>query len=157
MGWLTKYRSRRRRRAAAREITGVLDKYAEGVEGKDVAELEREGGWDIEMILTGKAGDGREAAAEFHPRNGLVVVFGGDGTAHEVLGGLNLECCALGVVPAGTGNVLAKELRMARRPDGAAAQLLSARTARLDVGLCNGRRFICVFGAGLDAQAVYRD
>ncbi|MHC4591585.1 MAG: diacylglycerol/lipid kinase family protein [Planctomycetota bacterium] len=114
----------------------------------------RAAGHEVESILTRRAGEGREAAASQALSNALIVAFGGDGTVNEVLNGADLGRCALAVVPAGTGNVLAKELGMSRRPLKAVRQILAGGLVTLDVGVCNGRRFACMFGAGLDASVV---
>jgi YegS/Rv2252/BmrU family lipid kinase len=108
----------------------------------------------VEEVVTQFAGHGRQSANNHGSRHALVVAFGGDGTFNEVLNGADLERSTLAIVPAGTGNVLAKELGMARHPLRAARQLMRGRLVRLDVGRCNGRRFICIFGAGVDASVV---
>ncbi len=119
-----------------------------------VAAAMRRGGWNVEELLTRDSGDAREAVAAMDGSRPLAVAFGGDGTFNELLNGADLARCTLAIIPAGTGNVLAKELGMSRLPGRAARQLLKGRTARFDVGLCNGRKFISVFGAGVDARAV---
>ncbi|KPK57421.1 MAG: hypothetical protein AMK73_10185 [Planctomycetes bacterium SM23_32] len=116
-------------------------------------EFNRAGFW-VEELVTQFAGHGRQSANSHGCRHALVVAFGGDGTFNEVLNGADLESSTLAVIPAGTGNVLANELGMAGHPLRAVRQLLRGRLVRLDVGLCNGRRFICIFGAGLDAAVV---
>ncbi|MGD2174083.1 MAG: YegS/Rv2252/BmrU family lipid kinase [Candidatus Brocadiaceae bacterium] len=108
----------------------------------------------VRVVRTRDAGDGRRAVSGLEAPNALAVAFGGDGTFNELLNGADLGRCTLAIVPAGTGNVLAKELGMSRRPSSAARQLINGRRAALDVGLCNGRRFVSVFGAGLDGRAV---
>jgi len=113
-----------------------------------------EAGWSVEAVVTQCAGHARELAANHGYDNALVVAFGGDGTVNEVLNGLAFERSTLGIVPAGAGNVLAKELGLSWQPLEAVRQLLNGRVVRFDVGVCNGRRFGCVFGAGVDAWAV---
>jgi YegS/Rv2252/BmrU family lipid kinase len=110
-------------------------------------------GCHLETLMTRRAGDAKEAAAAAGP-NSLVVAFGGDGTYNEVLNGADLEGVTLAVIPAGAGNVFAKELGMSWHPLQAARQLLRGHVVRLDVGALNGRRFASVFGAGIDAWVV---
>ncbi len=119
-----------------------------------VARAIRPIGRELEVVVTGDAGDARAAAARLQTRRSLAVAFGGDGTVHELLNGADLTRCALSVIPAGTGNVLAKELGMAGNPLRAVRQLLEGRLVQFDLGVCNGQRFIAVFGAGVDARAV---
>jgi diacylglycerol kinase (ATP) len=119
-----------------------------------VLEEFRAAGCEVEGSVTRKAGDSRAAAAGVSEDRTLVVAFGGDGTVNDVLNGAALDRTVLAVIPAGTGNVMAKELRMAGHPIEAVRQILAGRPVRLDVGVCNGRRFACMFGAGLDAAIV---
>ena len=109
-------------------------------------------GIDTHAVVTRKAGDAREAASGV--ADGLILSFGGDGTFNEVLNGADLERCVLGVLPAGTGNVLAKELGLLDNPISAVGQLAEGGLAHLDLGVCNGRRFISMCGAGADAYIV---
>ncbi len=118
-----------------------------------VAGAFRSAGVSVDALVTGKAGDAGGAAAGA-PAGAVIVAFGGDGTVNEALNGADLRRNALAVIPAGTGNVLAKELRMSRRPLEAVGQLLRGRVVPVDVGECNGRRFVCCFGAGIDAQII---
>src|SRR5262245_66652190 len=66
----------------------------------------------------------------------------------------------LGVLPAGTANVLATELGLGSRLATAARRLGRAVERRVAVGrLCDARgiarHFVCMGGAGLDAKIVY--
>ncbi len=123
---------------------------------ESVALALRRRGASVEMVRTRGPGDGRETAGQLDGDHCLVLAVGGDGTFNEILNGADLERCTLGVVPAGTGNVLAKELGMAWEAERAVGQLCSGGPARLDVGRCNGRRFISVFGAGVDGDIIRR-
>ena len=113
-------------------------------------------GGRVELLHTRWAGDGGATAGELDGDHCLVLAVGGDGTFNEILNGADLERCTLGVVPAGTGNVLAKELGMSMFAERAVRQLCAGRPVRLDAGRCNGRRFISVFGAGVDGDIVRR-
>jgi len=108
----------------------------------------------VEVVVTGRPGDARDAVGELCGEGALALAVGGDGTFNEMLNGAPLETCTLGIIPAGTGNVLAKELGVSRRAARAVRQLLCGRVRRLDLGVCNGRRFASMFGAGVDARAV---
>jgi YegS/Rv2252/BmrU family lipid kinase len=112
-------------------------------------------GAPVESTVTDAPGDARNAAAEVPGEKPLLVAFGGDGTFNEVLNGADLDRAVLGLIPAGTGNVLAKELGTSLKPRRAARQLVEGRTVRYDVGECNGQLFACMFGAGFDARVVH--
>jgi len=111
---------------------------------------------DCEQVLTRGPGEAtalaREAARQGYD---LVIAAGGDGTVHEVLNGLAETETAMGVIPLGTENILAREIRMPRRGLGAACQALaSGRTVRVDVGRLPQRYFVLMAGLGFDAQVV---
>jgi diacylglycerol kinase (ATP) len=92
-------------------------------------------GWIVNIEPTQCAGDGtriaREAAA-----NGvnIVVAAGGDGTVNEVMNGLVNTNAALGVLPAGTVNIWAREMGLPMDVRQSAAALLQAKWCQIDVG-----------------------
>lgn len=94
---------------------------------------------------------------------GLVVAAGGDGTIAEVAAGLARIPAharpALGVIPIGTANVLARELRLPFAPPSVASALAFRRTRMLWPGLARSqageRLFVQMLGVGLDAQVVH--
>jgi len=111
------------------------------------------GPWpDLDLIETRAPGHARELAAEAAAAGcDLVLVAGGDGTANEVAWGLLGSATALGLVPVGSGNGLARTLRIPLRPTAALRALSNGGVRRMDVGFANGRPFLNVSGAGLDA------
>jgi len=109
---------------------------------------------NLSVVKTSGPGDAERAARDFGTRQGVILVFGGDGTFSEVLNGAHLETCTLGLIPAGAGNVFAKEIGLSWNPREALKQILRGRRIRFDIGLCNGRRFASVFGAGFDGAIV---
>jgi len=98
----------------------------------------------------------REAVAEGAE---MVIAVGGDGTVNEVAQGLLGSGAALGVVPMGSGNGLARALRLPLRPAPALAALEGGARRLMDVGRLNGGLFLNVAGTGFDAvvgAAVHR-
>jgi diacylglycerol kinase (ATP) len=81
----------------------------------------------------------------------LVVAWGGDGTINEVASALAFDEVPLGIVPSGSGNGLARELGVSRRPERALADALAASPRPLDVGEINDRLFVNIAGLGVDA------
>ena len=106
-----------------------------------------------EVFVTQGRGHARElAAAAVHRGARLVFAWGGDGTINEVASSL-LHCrAALAVVPSGSGNGLARELRVSRRPEQAISEALAAPPRAIDVGEFGGRLFVSVAGVGFDAH-----
>lgn len=89
-----------------------------------------------------------------------VVTFGGDGTVNETAQGLVATDVALGIIPGGTTNVMARTLGIPRDPVEATAfvseRLRSQSTRRIGVGRVNARYFLFCSGIGLDAEVVKR-
>ena len=95
----------------------------------------RAAGWEAEVLATGGPGDARKLA-EYGVAEGVdvVAVFGGDGTTMQAAAGLVGTEVALGVIPGGTGNLLAGNLRIPASPARAAKVLVSARPKPFDLG-----------------------
>jgi YegS/Rv2252/BmrU family lipid kinase len=105
-----------------------------------------------EIAVTERPGHARELAAAAVARGvRLVLAWGGDGTVNEVGTTLAFGPTALGIIPTGSGNGLARSLGIARRPEQAIAEAVRATPRRVDVGELGGRRFLSVAGVGFDA------
>jgi diacylglycerol kinase family enzyme len=90
----------------------------------------------------------------------LIVVAGGDGTINEALDGIAGSDVPLGILPAGTANVLAMEMKLGRDPVKAARLLHEWEPRRISLGELtqpgrDPRRFLLMAGIGLDAHVVY--
>lgn len=109
----------------------------------------------------------RLAAAAVQEGFDTLVAAGGDGTLNEVLNGLadtpgGLAQTRLGVLPLGTVNVFARELRLPRQPLAAWDVVRRGRETRMDLPRAEwsapdgprGRWFCQLAGAGLDARAI---
>lgn len=90
----------------------------------------------------------REAAAEGID---IVVAVGGDGTVNEVARALIHTNTALGIVPCGSGNGLARHLQLPIDPEGAIKMINAGIIKSLDYGTMNGLPFFCTCGMGFDA------
>lgn len=118
-----------------------------------------------EVHLTRGAGDAErlafELAAHGHP---CVVAAGGDGTVNEVIHGISRHNAtvadsaahtALGILPAGTMNVLAYELKLPGRDLEACWQIIQSGSVReIDLWRANDGFFAQLAGVGLDAEIV---
>ena len=107
-------------------------------------------GVDSEVTFTERPGHGRELAADLAGRGfSPIVAWGGDGTVNEVASALMHRDAALGIVPAGSGNGLARELGIGLRPEQALAAAVHGRDRIIDVGELAGRPFVNLAGVGL--------
>lgn len=107
---------------------------------------------DLDVAVTTGPGDAITLARQAAEAGAdLVLAVGGDGTANEAAQGLFDTPTALGIVPVGSGNGLARCLRIPLDPAEALAALEDGLTRPVDVGMANGRPFLNVGGAGFDA------
>ncbi len=119
----------------------------------------RTAGWHAEVLATGGPGDARRLA-EYGVREGVdvVAVFGGDGTTMQAAAALVGTDVALGVIPGGTGNLLAGNLRLPASPARAAEVLVRGTARRFDLGRMerpDGVHYFAVAcGAGMDARVM---
>jgi len=88
----------------------------------------------------------------------LILVAGGDGTINEVVNAMVGSKVPLGILPAGTANVLAMEMGLGSNLERAAAKLAECEPVRISVGRLHGkkgsRHFLLMAGVGLDARIV---
>ncbi len=82
----------------------------------------------------------------------IVVAVGGDGTVNEVGSGLLLSKSALGILPFGSGNGLARHMNIPMDTVKAIRLLNKPGFAVIDAGEANGKPFFCTAGLGFDAQ-----
>lgn len=129
----------------------------------DVASQLRSLGLDVELKLTGAPGEATEIAARA-ARNGSsdVIVAGGDGTINEAIQGLAGSKARLAIIPRGTGNVLARELKLPLDDEQATVVAARGNARRIHLGLAIDettgakRFFVLMAGIGLDASVVRR-
>jgi diacylglycerol kinase (ATP) len=116
--------------------------------------------WEAQGLLAGievviprgpdeMAAQARQAADEGHHR---VLVAGGDGAVHHALQGIAGTGCALGIVPLGSGNDLARALGLPGDPWRAARLALEGPPRSVDLGRVGSRWFAGIAGIGLDAE-----
>lgn len=84
----------------------------------------------------------------------LILVWGGDGTVQRCVDAVAGDAVPLAILPAGTANLVAKNLGIPEDLDEAIDVALYGETRRLDTGMVNGEHFTMMAGAGLDARMV---
>jgi YegS/Rv2252/BmrU family lipid kinase len=119
-------------------------------------------GITVDSIATSGPGHAGELARYAVDRGAdLILVAGGDGTINEAVNGMAHSDVPLGILPAGTANVLANELGIGKSMECAATVLASSLRERVALGLISSetddtrRHFLLMAGAGLDADIVY--
>ena len=115
--------------------------------------LARDLGDDLQLHLTRYHQHASELAREEAERHAdLVIAIGGDGTVNEVATGLLGTQTALGIVPMGSGNGLARHLALPLLTRAALKETLTRPPISMDCGLLNGKPFFTTAGIGFDAE-----
>ena len=126
----------------------------------------RAAGVELDISPTRAASDAG-AQVRMAIRDGFetIIACGGDGTVHDVLQGIAGRDAALGIIPLGTANAMAHDLRLPLSAEGAARALLTADPKRIAVGRIDYREFndlpafrffTVAAGVGVDAHLFYK-
>ncbi len=147
--------SGRRREQRLQQIAGAMAVF-------------RAAGVEVESLATTQVGSATAQTQAAVSNDGFdtVIACGGDGTANEILNGLMLADreATLGVLPFGSGNLLATDLLLPNNVTRAAQALLRYRPRALNPGLMRyqdkagpqQRYFLIAAGVGSDAELMYR-
>lgn len=114
-------------------------------------------GYEVDVRYTERAGHASELAAEA-VENGYegVMAAGGDGTINEVASALCHTGVPLGIIPAGSGNGLARHVGIPIDFDMALKVVAQDHPIDVDYGTLNGKPFFCTMGLGFDAAVSHR-
>lgn len=116
----------------------------------------RRAGYGITEYVTRAPLDATDYARSIRDEAAAVAVWGGDGTVHEVAAGLAGSSAPMLICPAGTENLLAKELRMPSDPRRLVEVLRDEQIGEFDVGTVNDQSFLMIIGVGFDGEVVRR-
>ena len=109
-------------------------------------------GYESSFYKTQGAGDAYTAAVKFRDEKyDIVVAVGGDGTVNQVARGLVNSDTVLGIIPMGSGNGLARHLKLPRFPYRAIDVILHGKAQSIDAGRINDEVFFCTAGIGFEA------
>ncbi len=112
-------------------------------------------GIECDARLTRGSGEASQLARADAYRFDAVFTLGGDGTAMEVVSALAHSDCPVGILPGGTGNVLARTLGTPLSIRRAVASLVQGHARRVDLGrLADGQCFACAAGVGIDSVMI---
>ena len=125
-----------------------------------VVKLLADKGFASKTVFTSpEPGSAAELAGVACAESELVIACGGDGTAHAVLQGVAGTAVALGILPLGTANALARHLRLPLDPLRAMTQLLTYTPTKIALGEVRTstatRLFVVMTGCGPDGALVH--
>ncbi|MDE5868779.1 MAG: diacylglycerol kinase family lipid kinase [Muribaculaceae bacterium] len=110
-----------------------------------------------DIRFTGAPGDATILAQEAIEKGYYgVLACGGDGTVNETARALCGSEVALGIIPMGSGNGLARHLYIPLTIKGAMKVIAEDRVISCDYASANGQPFFCTFGVGFDAEVTYK-
>ena len=123
-----------------KELPELIEQYLD----KDV--------FDARIVCTEYAGHASELAHQFADEGiDIVVAVGGDGTVNEVARSLVHTSTALGIIPCGSGNGLARHLCLPLDMKKAICIINQCKIEAFDYGIINDLPFFCTCGMGFDA------
>ena len=145
-----------RRLSMKKTIVFILNPISGTVSKADIpAKIEQHLDKDLfsyTIAETEYAGHAEEIARQaVQEHTDIVVAIGGDGTVNEVGRGLVDSQTALGIIPCGSGNGLARHLMVPIDTVKAIENLNKCVIHNLDYGLINDHPFFCTCGMGFDA------
>lgn len=112
---------------------------------------------DFDIAFSRGPGHVHELAAEAAEKSYYgVIACGGDGTVNEAATGLIGTATALGIVPTGSGNGLARHIGIPIDIDLSLKIIAENNIINADYGTANGVPFFCTFGVGFDAAVSER-
>ncbi len=107
---------------------------------------------DWKLTYTQHRNHGYEIAKQEKDNFNAIVAVGGDGSVNEIGSALIGSDCALGIIPCGSGNGLARHLGVPLKPDRAIDRIALLHTGKMDTGTVNGIPFLGTCGFGFDAH-----
>ena len=121
-------------------IPGLIDQYLDKTK------------FEYEIAITQYAGHASEIATKAKDDGvDVVVAVGGDGTVNEVARAIVHSNTALGIIPCGSGNGLARHLLLPLNVRKAIDVINRGEVRQLDYGIINEHPFFCTCGMGFDA------
>jgi YegS/Rv2252/BmrU family lipid kinase len=109
--------------------------------------------FDPTTVFTEYAGHGRELTKQFiEDGYKYIIACGGDGTINEVASELVHSNVVFGIMPYGSGNGLARHLRISMSPKRALQQINKHIIKTIDYGMAGDNKFFCTCGTGFDAH-----
>lgn len=113
--------------------------------------------FQLTIEMTQYAGHAAELASKAIAEGyNLVIAVGGDGTINEIASALTFSDVAMGIIPCGSGNGLARHLGIPINAKKAVQHLNQAKINSMDTACINEHRFVNVAGIGFDALIAHQ-
>ena len=118
-----------------------------------ITEVMDESKWDVMIRFTQRPGHATDLAKQAIKQGYYgVLAIGGDGTINEVAAALRDSDTALGIIPNGSGNGLARHLNIPIDVKRALEEINNDRIEQFDYCMANQHPFFCTCGVGFDAH-----
>ncbi|HXS96267.1 MAG TPA: diacylglycerol kinase family protein [Candidatus Limnocylindrales bacterium] len=140
---------------------GKIRRHGGALIERTIKILEQNGHRVTKVPTTGPRMAGTLARQQIERGADLILAAGGDGTINEIAEGMVHSDVPLGLLPAGTANVLAMEMKMGKSMERVAERLNTYIARRISIGHLTAddgrvsRHFLLMAGIGLDAHIVY--
>lgn len=122
---------------------------------KEVVQIDNWKGWSYEVLYTERVGHATELSLEYSTKADYVIAVGGDGTVHEVAKGLVGTEAIFGIIPMGSGNGVARHLKIPVRVHKAIAIIKDSGIHKIDTLRINNEFILGIGGAGFDAHIAH--
>ena len=134
-------------------INPISGRHLQKTRVKSLQKLLDPSKFDISVVYTEFSGHASQLAQNaVTNQTDIVVAVGGDGTINEIASQLVHTNSALAIVPCGSGNGLARDLKISLRINRAVRQINTLNIRQIDVGVCNNQYFFSLTGVGFDAK-----
>ena len=110
---------------------------------------------NFEIKYTEYAGHANKLASENVGKYNTIIAAGGDGTVNEVARALILKDTVFGIIPLGSGNGLARSLKIPVNTVKAVENIVNGNVKKIDSGIVNEKPFINISGIGFDAEVAH--
>lgn len=112
--------------------------------------------FDYRIEYTKQRGHGSDIAREQHPYFEAIIAVGGDGSVNEIGKELVNKNCALGIIPCGSGNGLARHAKIPLKIEKSIERINDFTITKIDTGKVNDKIFLGTCGFGFDAYIAWK-
>jgi len=118
-----------------------------------IEEVSNDFNLDYEVKITERPCHAKKIASQYTKDDNVILcVFGGDGTVHEVIEGINQDV-TIAIIPVGTGNDFYRYFNVdISNPKKLLIDTIKGNNHSIDIGTCNDTKFINCFSMGFDAE-----